>query len=386
MYPVQIAHFDLDTFFVSVERLLDPSLMNKPVVVGGNPHGRGVVAGCSYEARAYGIHSAQPIGQAFRLCPNAVFLRGNHPHYGEYSRRVYELLRDMTPVCEQASVDEFYVDLSGCERLAGNIYLWAQRIQQAIRDDTKLPISFGLGTSKLIAKIATSQVAKKGVVRHHEVPAGTERAFLAPLPIRAMPGIGAVMQKQLEALGIQRLGQLAELPAATLETRFGKTGLKLHRRANGIDSTPVITSRQQHGYSRERTFSSDTVDQQFLFAQLLALSSQLAADLRADNILAEKITLKLRYTDFQTYTRTHSCAWTNGDQAIYRVAEKLFTELYTRNRKVRLLGVEAHSLSSDIEQPQLFNEESAFDHVYSTIDSLKEKYGKNIIAFAATRR
>ncbi len=379
-----ILHMDLDTFFVSVERLLDPKLNGKPVIVGGNPYGRGVVAGCSYEARAFGVHSAQPIRQAFRLCPTAAFLHGNYLHYAEYSKLVSELLRELTPVCERASVDEFYLDLSRCERLTGNAYEWAQSIQHTVQGETELPISFGLAANKLIAKVATTEVAKKGAARHHTVELGREREFLSPFPIRALPGIGAVSEEQLEAYGIRRIGQIAELPSMLLQRLFGKTGQNLHQRANGIDHSPVITTREQQTYSRERTFGADTLDPEFLFSQLLSIASELASDLRAAKILTQKLTVKLRYTDFQTVTKTLSCSWTNEDRTIYKLAEKLFRAVYTRRVKVRLLGIEAHSLLPDLEQEFLFTETKPFNPVYATIDLLKEKYGKKIIGFAAT--
>ena len=382
-----VFHLDLDTFFVSVERLLDPKLRDRPVVVGGNPFGRGVVAGCSYEARAYGIHSAQPIRRAYRLCPQAVFLHGSYIHYAEYSKLVGEILRELAPVCEAASIDEFYLDLSATERLKGDTYRWAQEIQRTVHGETALPISGGLASNKLIAKVATTQVAKKvhretTNARHHFVERGREAAFLAPFEIRAMPGIGEVTEQKLLELGVRRIGQLAETPVPILSRFFGKTGRSLHERAHGIDHSPVRPGREQKSYSREQTFGEDTIEVQALFSTLLSLSSTLAADLRKAHLLTGKLTLKLRYSDFTTVTRSVTCSWTNLDLTIYRMAEKLFRALWTRRVRVRLLGLEATALLPDLEQDLLFTEPNTLDPIYPTIDQLRSKYGKSVIGFA----
>ncbi len=250
----QIVHLDLDTFFVSVERILDPKLERRPVIVGGNPFGRGVVAGCSYEARAFGVHSAQPIRQAYRLCPQAAFLHGSYLYYAEYSRLVTAMLKEFVPLCEKSSVDEFYLDLSHTERLMGDGYRWAQEIRKTVNGETHLPLSFGLATNKLIAKVATSEVAKNNADRHFKVPEGQERAFLAPFPVRALPGIGEKIEEKVTTLGIETLGQLARTPVQVLQRFFGKNGRTMNEHANGIDYSPVIETREQKSYSREQTF------------------------------------------------------------------------------------------------------------------------------------
>ena len=244
---------DLDTFFVSVERLLDPALNKKPVIVGGTPTERGVVAGCSYEARAYGIQSAMPLRQAYRLCPTAVFMHGHYTHYGEYSKLVSEILNDLAPQIEKSSVDEFYLDLSGCQRLKGNAFAWAKEIQKTVNGETRLPLSNGLATNKLVAKVATTQVAKKDVSRAYVVSTGEESTFLAPLPIRAMPGIGEVTEQMLLTYGMHNIGQIAKTPLQLLQKLFGKTGKSLYEHANGIDYSSVIPSREQKSISRETT-------------------------------------------------------------------------------------------------------------------------------------
>ncbi|MDP4199273.1 MAG: DNA polymerase IV [Bacteroidota bacterium] len=378
-----ILHLDLDTFFVSVERLLDPALAKRPVIVGGNPFGRGVVAGCNYEARAFGVHSAQPIRRAYRLCPQAVFLHGNYIHYAEYSKLVREILTDLAPICETSSVDEFYLDLSLTERLKGDTYRWAQEIRKTVSGETQLPLSCGLATNKLIAKVATTEVAKKGDARHFRVADGEEALFLSPFNIRALPGVGEVNETKLLQLGVRRIGQLAETPVPILSRFFGrKAGNNLHERAQGIDHSPVRPTHEQKSYSREQTFGEDTIDVQKLYSILLSLSSALASDLRKAKLLTSKLTLKLRYSDFTTVTKTLTCSWTNQDQSIYRLAEKLFRALWTRRVRVRLLGLEANTFLEDLEQQFLFEEEHDVDPLYSAIDSLREKYGKRIIGFA----
>jgi DNA polymerase-4 len=330
-----------------------------------------------------------PIRRAYRLCPQAAYLRGNYLHYGEYSRLITDMLRDLAPVVEKSSVDEFYVDLSHAERLKGNAYDWAQSIQKEIMGETELPLSLGLATNKLVAKVATTQVAKNDPAHHCRINPGGERAFFAPYPIRALPGIGEKTEASLLPFGIRTLGELALTPVQLLERLYGKTGRALSEKSQGIDLSPVITTREQKSYSREETFMEDTLDLSKLFGTLLALASQLAEDLRNASVLTEKITLKLRYSDLTTVTRTRSCSWTNQDQSIYKIVEKVFKELWTRRVRVRLLGIEATSLITDVEQHALFTpstdgtDKKALDPIYTTFDALRDRYGKRVIGFAS---
>jgi DNA polymerase-4 len=380
----QIIHLDLDTFFVSVERILDPSLKGKPVIVGGDPRiGRGVVASCSYEARAFGVHSAQSIREAYKLCPQAVYVRGSHEHYGEYSRLVTKIVHSLVPRYQKSSIDEFYIDLSHTERSHGNTYEWAQKIQRTIIGETGLPISFGLATNKLVAKVATTQVAKHTQERHHYVPTGCEQAFFAPLSVRALPGIGEVTEKKINEHGIKTLGQLAELPVALAEQYFGNHGRALQQRARGIDASPVHQTHEQKGYSREQTFR-DTNDPETLGAILLALSAQLGSDLRHAGYYAGNLALKLRYSDFETITRMARCSETNRDRDIYQHTAKLFRQHWNPRRQVRLLGVHATELVEHIEQQQLFTETERENTLYPIIDTLRSKYGMTSVHYAAT--
>lgn len=379
-----IVHMDMDTFFVSVERLLDPKLNGRPVIVGGTPMGRGVVAGCSYEARAYGVHSAMPIRLAYRLCPNAVFLNGHYHHYAEYSRLVATIMEELAPAVEKSSVDEFYLDLSYADRLKGDAYVWASEIQKTVRGETTLPISFGLAVNKLVAKVATTQCAKKVERKSHRVIAGDERGFLAPFPIRALPGVGPVMEEELLRYDITTIGKLAQTAPQMLQRHYGKNGQSLVERANGIDHSTVNITREQKSYSREETLQEDTVEIDVLLRTLLSLASQLAQDLREAEVLTEKITLKLRYSDFKTVTKVLHTSWTNSDQDIYKLAVKLFKAIWTRRIRVRLLGIEASSLIDDLQPWDLFQSKRQDTVLHSVFDSLRERYGQKIIGYAPT--
>ena len=379
----QILHMDLDTFFVSVERLMDPKLASKPVIVGGSPFERGVVAGCSYETRAYGVHSAMPLRQAFRLCPNAVFLRGHYSHYGEYSKLVKEILTEIAPQIEKSSVDEFYLDLTGCERLKGNTLKWAKEIQRTVTGETNLPLSFGLAANKLVAKVATTQYGKHSEFKGYEVTAGAEGSFLAPLPIRALPSIGEVTEQTLLSYGMHRVGQIAQTPISLLQRLFGKTGKRLYEYSNGIDLSPILPQSEKKSISRENTFSEDTFEVEKIVSTLHMLCSDLSEELRSSTVLAKKISVKLRYSDFNTVSKTQSVSYTNSTQDIYRIAEILLRKVWTRRIRVRLIGVEASDFIDDLAQFYLFTEGKKEKEIDTVVDSLNRKYGNNSILYAS---
>lgn len=364
----------MDTFFVSVERLLDPKLKGLPVIVGGNPFGRGVVTSCSYEARTYGVRSAMPIRKAYQLCPKGIYLRGNYRYYSEYSAKVTNLLAELVPLMQKSSVDEFYVDLSRCEGIRGPVYDWAQSIQRTIIGETELPVSLGLAVNKLVAKVATTQVAKKSVNRHHYVLPGEEAAFFAPLSIRALPGIGAKTEVFLREHNLKQLGQLASMPKEVMGRLLGKSGLSLVDRAKGIDNSPLYVEHDQVSYSRETTFSEDTLEIEKLFGVLLMLSSRLAADLRKAKKMAKTFSLKLRYSDFQTYSKAISWEYTNTDQAMYKLAKKLLISLWKPKSKVRLLGIEASNVIDDIEQYYIFEELGDEQTLCRAFDNIRAKH------------
>jgi DNA polymerase-4 len=381
----QIVHLDIDTFFVSVERLLDPKLNRKPVIVGGSPTQRGVVAGCSYETRAFGVHSAMPLRQAFRLCPEAIFLPGHYTHYGEYSKLIDEILTSTAPEVEKASVDEFYLDLSGTERLKGRTYDWAKEIQKTVSGETSLPLSIGLGTNKLIAKVATTQVAKRSNDKSYNVEPGDEASFLFPFPIRALPGIGEVTEQTLLTYGMRHIGQIAKTPLSLMTKLFGKNGKTLYEHANGIDNTPIVQQRERQSISRDNTFAEDTYDVALIISTLHQLSTDLAEDLRSNMLLAQKIVVKLRYSDFHTVTKTSSTSYTNTTQEIYRVAEKLLRTVWTRRQKIRLIGVAASDFIEDLQQLYMFDDDQQKTEkkIDTVVDTINQKYGSGIIQYAS---
>ena len=297
--PVRhIAHFDLDAFFVSVEILKDPSLKGKPIIVGGDGQ-RGIVAACSYEARKYGIQSAMPALTAKRLCPHAIFLKGSYHDYSKYSRRVTQIIAESVPVYEKASVDEFYIDMTGMERFFG-VNEYTKQLREKVINETGLPISYGLSTSKLVSKMATNEAKPNGYI---EVAPGKETAFLWPLTVDKIPGVGKQTQIQLHNLGIFTIEQIAKTPADQLEYHFGKWGKKLWEKSYGISDSPVEHYSEQKSISHENTFNADFADINFLHAELVKLTEQTAYNLREDRKLTGCVTLKLRYADFTTVSK-----------------------------------------------------------------------------------
>ena len=379
--PTRCMHLDMDTFFVSVERLMDPSLNGRPVVVGGTPYQRGVVAGCSREARRYGIHSAMPLRQAYELCPQAVFLHPNFTHYAEYSDRVSELLEDFVPVMEKASIDEFYLDISGCGRIIGSEETWSVRVKHTILGELQLPLTYGIARNKLVAKVATNVGKRAGDLR---VPDGREAEFLAPHPVRIMPGVGEVMERDLLNMGIPYIGSIAALSMRLFTNMYGKSGRTLHEHSRGIDHAPVLPYRRQKTLSGEHTFDEDVLDPRTMEAALKQLAARVGRDLRERGFLTRTVTLKLRYADFVTATKTLHCDYTNADHALYGIAERLFRALYTRRVRVRLLGIGTADLIEDYGQLFLFtDEEEKSDSLYAGLDEIRRRFGKHAITYGS---
>lgn len=377
-----LLHADMDTFFVSVERLMDPGLNDRPVIVGGSPFQRGVVAGCSREARRYGVHSAMPLRQAYQLCPQAVFLHPHFTHYAEYSERVTEIFTDAAPLVEKASIDEFYLDLSGCERaFRKSVFDWGKEMKRLVSGETGLPFTFGVARNKLVAKVATTVAKTAGDLA---VPAGMEELFLAPLAVRLLPGVGKVLEPELRAMGIRLIGDIARLPERMFVHIYGKSGRALHEHARGIDPTPVLPYRRQQSVGAEHTFDEDTLDVPAMLATLQRLAMRVGRDLRAHAFLTDTVTLKLRYADFVTQTKTLRCDYTNHDMRLYAVAEKLFRQLWTRRVRVRLLGISTTRFIDDIAQLYLFpDEEQKQERLYDAIDAIRMRFGRDAITFAA---
>ncbi|HNY27760.1 MAG TPA: DNA polymerase IV [Candidatus Sumerlaeota bacterium] len=374
----QILHMDMDTFFVSVERLFDPSLCGVPVVVGSdNPMGRGVVASASYEARRFGIRSAMPLREAYYLCPRARFVNCTPGAYSEASHAIRALCEEVAPVVEMASVDEAYLDLTGTDRLYGPAGCVADRLQQRIATELRLPVSFGWGENKLLAKVASAYSKPHGLFR---VFPGQGRAFLAPLELRRLPGIGPKSAALLGRYGLKQIGDLDRIGERWLGETLGEAGRALYRRARGEDSSPVVPWRAAQSVSREHTYDTDTSRRSEHLATLSFLSERVAAGLRHEGKQARRLTLKLRYSDFQTLTRaTTLVASTADDREIFRTAAAALDVLCQRSVPVRLLGVCAGELESGggWEQLDLFaapRDEQA-GQMAQALDRIRERYG-----------
>jgi DNA polymerase-4 len=380
-----ILHIDMDAFFVSVEQVLDPSLIGKPVIVGGSPEGRGVVAAASYEARRFGIRSAMPVTRARRLCPHAIFLRGSHGRYSEFSARIFDILDRYSPLMEPVSQDEAYLDLTGCERLHGPVPQTAIGIHDEIRQQVGINASIGIGANKLMAKIASGMAKPNGMLRilpHHE------RAFLASLPVGRIPGIGPKSQEEFKRLGIRTVGELAALPQELLEEVYGAWGIRLYERARGICHSPVLKRDDTRSISRETTLEEDSIDPVFLESTLSYLVEKAVAQLRGEGLRARCVTLKLRYSDFKTVTRSHTLKEAvSQDYIILKTVMELFQKLFTRRSRVRLVGVALTSLvSGQAAQMDLFEALSVekWQRLYRGIDRIRDKYGFHSILRASS--
>lgn len=369
-----ILHVDMDAFFVSVERVLNPDLCGKPVIVGGDPKGRGVVSSASYEARAYGVRSAMPMSQAVRLCPKGIIVSGSHGKYSEFSRNVRAIFERFAPVVEMASLDEAYLDLTGTERLLGHAVTVGERIHNTIKNELNLPSSCGLGGSKLIGKIGSDVAKPNGFLW---VMHGHEGDFLSPLPVNKLPGVGEKSFENLSRLGIKTVKDLKDFGSYRLETIFGENGGSLFKRACGVDETPVKPSREAKSVGREHTFETDTCSRDIINATLCYLSEKVGWGLRDIDEKAKTITLKLRYSDFQTVTRAKTLFTpTDSDKAILNAALELFEKAFKRRVRVRLLGVSASNFANET-QFDLFEKEDMLKNqrLYDAIDSIKNKHG-----------
>ena len=372
-----IFHLDLDAFFVSVERILDPSLEGKPVIVGGDPHGRGVVAACSYEARKFGLHSAMPIRTAFKLCPEGVYLHGHHKEYSRYSKAVKNILTSYAPVIEQASIDEFYMDFTGCKIVYGSLFAFASFLQKEIWEKLKLPCSIGIGSNKTVAKIGSDCMKPKGIT--YIIP-GMEKEFLSPMPVETIPGVGKVTLKELNGRGIYTIGDISNLPADYFSTAFGKYGADLWRKANGEGSEYLTVERGQKSISKETTFGNDVIKREVIEKTLFDLSGQVSQSLRDNNWQASTISIKLRYSD-QTLTRSKTIKPpTDDDKIIYNTALDLINKAYTRRIAVRLIGVGLSHFNEYCEQEVLFEDEHIKrKRLLRAVDLLRNKYSFTVI-------
>lgn len=369
---------DLDAFYCSVEELLNPSLRGRPVIVGADPRGRGVVAAASYQARRYGVHSGMPIGQAARLCPHAAFLRPRRQLYLDYSSRVMALLGEYTPLLEQVSIDEAFLDVTGSRQLFGPAEAIGHAIQQRILDELGLPCTVGMGANKLVAKVASDSGKPQGFV---VVPPGQEAAFLAPLVVGRLWGVGPKTAERLGAQGVRTISDLAALPLERLRAQFGKTGEYLYQRAKGLDESPVEPSRQVKSISRAHTFDRDTADPALVEAKLLELSERVAERLRREDWRARTITLQLRYADFTTITRSQTLPDpTDLEDAIYGAGKNLLRREWNGEPLVRLVGIGVSNLVAAAQvQPSLFGSGEEREKLARAVDRLRDRYGDYIV-------
>ena len=372
-----ILHMDLDSFFVSVERLKDPSLLGKPVIVGGVGH-RGVVSSCSYEARKYGVHSAMPGGKAHSLCPHGIFLPGDSAAYSKYSRMVTQIIADTAPLFEKASIDEFYVDLTGMDKYFGS-YKWSSELRQKIIAETGLPISFGLSVNKMLAKMATNDAKPNGQLM---IERGKEQDFLDPKPVSKIPFVGEKLYESLNKMKVLSIYELRQMPIENLIKIYGKTGTMLWNRARGISHSPVANFREEKSISVERTFDTDTNDIDFLQSALFVLTEKLSYDLRKLNRLTSCITVKVRYDDFTTTSRQHTVDYSLSSKYLIETGATLFKDLYDTSRQVRLIGIRFSQLIHSNTQFELFNDREEENNLYKAIDAVKGKYGTNKLILA----
>ena len=374
-----IAHFDLDSFFVSVEMLLDPSLLGKAVVVGGI-RDRGVVTTCSYEARKFGVRSAMPMRKAMELCPHAIIVKSSYGQYAKYSAWVTNIIAANAPLYEKASIDEFYIDLTGMDTFF-NPLEWTIRLRQTIMDETGLPISFGLATNKLVAKIATDEAKPNGYLF---VTPGKEKEFLAPLPVEKLGGVGKKSHQTLLGLGIYTIGDILKYDGVLLEKALGKWGTQLIRQANGLSDSVVSPHRESKSISAENTFEENTLDVDILLAQLVGQAERVAYELRQEKKYATCVAIKFRNANFETSTRQITIPATIADSDIIKAATDLFTKLYVPGTMVRLLGVRLSGLTDTGAQINLFDNKTEQHALYDAIDSVKNKFGKSVLRKART--
>ena len=374
MYERAILHLDLDAFFVSVECLKNSSLRGKPLIIGGTSE-RGVVASCSYEARAFGIHSAMPIKMARRLCPDVIILRGDMENYSRHSQLITDIIADAAPLYEKASIDEFYLDLSGMDRFIG-CYRWAGELRQSIIHHSGLPISFGLSVNKLVSKIGTGEAKPNGAI---QVASGTEKAFIAPMAVSKIPSVGRVTSRKLNLMGVRTIRTLSEIPVKLLRREFGKPGISLWKKANAIDNSPVVPYSEQKSMSTERTFQKDTIDIRKLKTILHNMLCKLTFELRSSQKLTACITLKIRYADFNTYTKQKRIPYTANDRTLTGYLNDLFDQLYQRRQLVRLVGIRLSNLVHGNYQIDLFEDTLKETRLLQQMDKIRKRFGKKAV-------
>ena len=368
----------MDTFFVSCERLQDSRLIGQPILIGGTSD-RGVVAACSYEARKFGVHSAMPMKMARELCPEAICIKGNTGNYSKLSDMVTDIIKEQVPVYEKTSIDEFYIDLSGMDRFYGCM-LFASELRDRIIRETGLPMSFGLSINKTVSKIATGEAKPNNKI---QISKGTEKPFLAPLSVKKIPSVGDKTYHALKTLGVRKIKTLQEMPIELMESAMGKNGVSIWKKANGIDNTPVVPYSERKSISTERTFDKDTIDVPKLKGLLMAMAENLAFQLRRGQKLTACVTVKIRYSDFNTYTLQKRIPYTATDHDLIPLVLELFKKLYNRRLLVRLIGVRFSHIVGGGHQINLFNDSEERIRLYQAMDKIRDRFGDRKIMRAS---
>ncbi|MCC9063505.1 DNA polymerase IV [Flavobacterium piscisymbiosum] len=364
-----IVHMDLDTFFVSCERLTNSELSGIPLIIGGGD--RGVVASCSYEARKFGVRSAMPIHMAMKLCPQAKIIKGDMELYSRLSHDVTQVIQEKAPIMEKASIDEFYLDITGMDKFHGS-YKWTDELAQSVIKETGLPISFSLSVNKTVSKIATGEGKPKGNL---EIPEGNVQSFLNPLSIQKIPMVGNVTFQLLSRIGVRKIQTLSEMPPEVLQQMIGKNGLDIWKKANGIDHTPVEPYTERKSISTEHTFSQDTIDIIMLKSILIGMVEKLAFQLRSEQWLTSTITVKIRYANFDTETKQCKIAYTSADHILTKNVMELFEKVYQRRMRLRLIGIRFSGLVRGTYQINLFEDTEEMLSLYAAMDKMKSRYG-----------
>lgn len=370
----QIIHLDLDSFFVSVERRINPKLNGLPVIVGGTSD-RGVVSSCSYEARSFGVHSAMPMRMAKQLCPHAIVIKGDYEQYSYYSNLVTDIIKESMPLYEKTSIDEFYVDITGMDKYFG-CYKMATELRQRIMKESNLPISFALSQNKTVSKVGTGEAKPNG---QKLIPLGTEKEFLAPLSVKKIPMVGDKTYLQLRNLGIEKIKTLQDMPVKALQQVLGDNGISIWKKANGIDHSPIEPYNERKSLSTECTFEKDTIDMQHLNSVLVSMTEKLAYQLRSEEKLTACVTVKIRYSDFNTYTMQARIPYTAIDSVLIEKVKELFNKLFQKRMLIRLIGIRFSHLIQGTYQFDLFNDTTGQMQLSAAMDKLRQRFGDKAV-------
>ena len=369
-----IIHMDLDTFFVSCERRINSKLIGKPVLIGGTSD-RGVVASCSYEARKFGVHSAMPMRLAKRLCPEAFIIRGDSGVYSKYSHLVTDIIKEDSPIYEKSSIDEFYIDASGMDKFY-SCYKWAIELRQRIIRETGLPISFGMSTNKTVSKVGTGQAKPDGQII---IKSGLEKPFLAPLSIQKIPMVGEKTFMLLRNMGVEYIHTMQKMPIEVIQRVLGANGKNIWKKCNGIDNSPIVPYQERKSISSEITFEKDSTDINKLLNIVIAMTENLAFQLRNGNKLTACLAVKVRYSDMQTYTKQRRIPYTSSDNVLIDTAKDLFNEVYNRRVRVRLVGVRLSHFVEGGQQINLFEDTEELISLYQAMDLIRNRYGMKAV-------